>query len=83
MALQTRGTTPQLFDNVDKDVFAIFGDTLKELPNIWRQVINVKKSDRKFERVMSMTGVGAVRAPRCTSQRGRVAPADEPRAAQP
>ena len=60
MALQTRGTTPQLFDNVDKDVFAIFGDTLKELPNIWRQVINVKKSDRKFERVMSMTGVGDI-----------------------
>jgi len=60
MALQTRGTTPQLFDNVDKDVFAIFGDTLKELPNLWRQVINVKKSDRKFERVLSMTGVGDI-----------------------
>src|SRR5687768_16659015 len=60
MAIQVRGTTPQLFDNVDKDVFAIFGDTLKELPNLWRQVINVKKSDRKFERVMSMTGVGDI-----------------------
>ena len=60
MALQTRGTTPQLYDNIDKDVFAIFGDTLKELPNLWRQVINVKKSDRKFERVLSMTGVGDI-----------------------
>lgn len=60
MAIQVRGGTPQLFDNVDKDVFALLGDALKELPNRWKQVINVKKSDRKFERVMSMTGVGDI-----------------------
>ncbi|SCU82309.1 hypothetical protein CNECB9_4140003 [Cupriavidus necator] len=30
-----------------------------------------------------VTGVVAVRAQRCTSRRGRLAPADEPRAAQP
>ena len=60
MAIQTRGLTPQLFDNVDKDVFTLLFDAQKELPNKWRQVINVKTSDRKFERVMSMTGISGI-----------------------
>lgn len=60
MALQTRGITPQLFDNVDKDIFTLLFDANKELEKIYPQVIDVKKSDRKFERVMSMTGVGDI-----------------------
>ena len=60
MALQTRGTAPSLNDNIDKEVFTLLFDKQKELPNFWRQVINVKKSDRKFERVMSMVGVGDI-----------------------
>ncbi len=60
MAFQTRGVTPQLFDNVDKSIFTLLFDANKELENIWRQVIDVKTSDRKFERVMSMTGVGDI-----------------------
>lgn len=60
MAIQNRGVTPQLFDNVDKSVFTLLFDANKELENIWRQVIDVKTSDRKFERVMSMTGVGDI-----------------------
>ena len=60
MAIQTRGQTPQLFDNVDKDVITLLFDAQKELENFWRQVITVKKSDRKFERVLSMVGVGDI-----------------------
>ena len=60
MAIQVRGTTPSLFDNVDKDVFTLLYDSQKELENFWRQVLSVKKSDRKFERVMSMTGVSTI-----------------------
>lgn len=60
MAIQTRGTFVELYDNIDKEVFGLLGSALKELENKWRQVINVKTSDRKFERVMSVTGVGDI-----------------------
>lgn len=60
MALQVRGTTPSLSDNIDKEVFTLLFDSQKELPNFWKQVINVKKSDRKFERVLSMVGVSDI-----------------------
>jgi hypothetical protein len=60
MAIQNRGITPQLFDNVDKDIFTLLFDANKELEKIYTQVIDVKTSDRKFERVMSMTGVGDI-----------------------
>src|SRR6185436_13714311 len=60
MALQTRGTFPGLYDNVDKDIFTLLKGALKELPPIWSRVIGEKKSDRKFERVLSVTGVGDI-----------------------
>jgi hypothetical protein len=60
MAIQTRGQFTELYDNIDKSVFTILFDAQKELENLWRQVINVKTSDRKFERVMSVTGVGDI-----------------------
>lgn len=60
MAIQTRGTFTELCDNIDKSVFTILFDAQKELPAIWRDLINVKTSDRKFERVMSVTGVGDI-----------------------
>lgn len=60
MAVQVRGTTPQLYDNIDKDVFALLKDKFNELPNIWKSLYNVKSSDRKFERTLSMTGVGDI-----------------------
>ena len=60
MAIQTRGTFTELYDNIDKSVFTILFDAQKELPAIWRDLINVKTSDRKFERVMSVTGVGDI-----------------------
>jgi len=48
---QTRGTWAELYDNVDKTVMGVMFNQLKELPPIWREVYNVKSSDRKFERV--------------------------------
>jgi len=60
MAIQTRGTFTELYDNIDKAVFTILFDAQKERPAIWRKLVNVKKSDRKFERVMSVTGVGDI-----------------------
>jgi len=60
MAVQVRGTTPQFFDNVDKEVTTLLKSAMKELPPLWTQVINEKKSDRKFERVLSVTGVGDI-----------------------
>lgn len=57
---QTRGTFAELYDNVDKSVFVLLGEALKELPKIWSKVYNVKTSDKKFERVMSVTGMGDI-----------------------
>ena len=60
MAVQVRGTTPQFFDNVDKEVITLLKGVMKENPPLWTQVINEKKSDRKFERVLSVVGVGDI-----------------------
>lgn len=60
MAVQTRGTFPELTDNVDKSIVTLLFDSAKELPNIWKQHINVKTSEKRFERVMSVTGVGDI-----------------------
>jgi hypothetical protein len=57
---QTRGTFTELYDNVDKSVFVLLGEALKELPKIWSKVYNVKTSDKKFERVLSVTGMGDI-----------------------
>lgn len=60
MAVQTRGTFVELNDNVDKEIFTLLFDSNKELPNIWKKVVNVLTSKRKFERVLSVTGVGDI-----------------------
>jgi len=60
MAIQTRGTFSELYDNVDKQVNTLLFTALKELPAIWREYINVKDSKRRFERVMSVTGVSTI-----------------------
>lgn len=60
MSVQTRGTFEALYDNVDKDIFTLLFDSNKELPAIWRKVVDVKPSKRKFERVLSVTGVGDI-----------------------
>src|SRR5574342_823486 len=57
---QTRGTFAELYDNIDKAVFTLLFDAQKELPRLWTKVYNVQKSDKKFERVLSVTGMGDV-----------------------
>jgi len=51
---QTRGSLPALYDNIDKDIITLVGDTLKELPKVWREIYRIKTSKRKFERSVSM-----------------------------
>lgn len=57
---QTRGTFAELYDNLDKAVFTLLFDAGKELPKLWTKVYNVQTSDKKFERVLSVTGMGDV-----------------------
>lgn len=60
MAAQVRGVFPELYDNVDKDLKTIIFDALEELAPIYKGYFNMKKSDRKFERVVSVTPFGDV-----------------------
>ena len=55
---QVRGTFPELNDNVDKELFSIMKDRLKELPKIYTNVYNVRTSDRKFERIVTYVPMG-------------------------
>ena len=57
---QTRGTFAELYDNIDKAVYTLLFDAQKELPRIWTKLYNVKSSDKKFERIMTVTGMGDV-----------------------
>ena len=60
MAVQTRGTFPELNDNIDKTIFTLLFDARKELPTKWRDLFQVRTSKRKFERVMGVVGVGDI-----------------------
>lgn len=57
---QTRGTWTELYDNVEKTIKTVIRDSLRELPPIWRQYYNVLDSDKKFERVHTITPFGDV-----------------------
>jgi hypothetical protein len=58
--MQTRGAFPELYDRVEKTVRTIIFDSLSELKPIYTQYCNMKTSDRKFERVVSVTPFGDV-----------------------
>jgi len=58
--MQVRGTFSQLYDNVDKTVYALLGKQLRELQPIWTQIYNRKDSNRKFERFLTVTPFGDV-----------------------
>lgn len=60
LGAQVRGTFTELYDNIDKTVKTVLRDSLKELKPIWKQYYNVLDSDRKFERVMTVTPFGDV-----------------------
>ena len=55
---QTRGIFDALYDNVDKTIYGIMKQQLSELPRIYPQVFNIKKSDRKFERIVTYVPFG-------------------------
>jgi hypothetical protein len=55
---QTRGVFDALYDNVDKSLYAVMKDRLKELARIYPDYYNVKTSDRKFERIVSYVPFG-------------------------
>lgn len=57
---QVRGIFPELYDNIDKEVRSVLKDALKELPPIFPSYYNMRTSDRKFERVMTITPFGDV-----------------------
>ncbi|MCR4339557.1 MAG: hypothetical protein NUW01_06685, partial [Gemmatimonadaceae bacterium] len=60
MAVQVRGTFTELYDGVDKTIKTIISDALSELSPIYKQYCNMKSSDKKFERVVSVTPFGDV-----------------------
>jgi len=57
---QVRGTFAALYDNVDKVVTGILRDSLNELPAVWKKYFDIKSSDRKFERIQTVTPFGDV-----------------------
>ncbi len=57
---QTRGSWNELYDNVDKEIFGVMMQQLKELPAIYTRYYNSKSSDRKFERVHTIVPFGDV-----------------------
>lgn len=57
---QVRGTFPELYDNVEKTVRTIIFDALTELAPIYKDYTNMKTSNKKFERVVSVTPFGNV-----------------------
>ena len=60
MAVQTRGTFIELSDNQDKSIYTLLFDARKELPIRWRELIQEKKSKRRFETTLSVVGVGDI-----------------------
>ena len=55
---QVRGTNPDLYDNVDKTIYGVMKDKLKELNRIYTEYYNIKTSDRKFERIVTYVPFG-------------------------
>lgn len=60
--MQTRGTFPGLYDNIDKVVFTVAKTTLKALPSIANQYFRQETSDRKFEQRLPYAGFTTVPA---------------------
>lgn len=60
MAIQTRGNFAELSDNFDKSIYTLLFDARKELPNRWKESIQEKKSKKRFERTLSVVGVGDI-----------------------
>lgn len=57
---QTRGTFAALYDNRDREVYALLGEQLKKLPAIHEKYFNLETSDRKFETTTGVAGFTTV-----------------------
>jgi len=57
---QTRGAWTELSDNVEKQIFGVMFQQLKELPSIHRRYYNTKTSNKKFERIHTLVPFGDV-----------------------
>jgi hypothetical protein len=57
---QVRGTFTELYDSVEKTIRTIVFDSLSELKPIYKDYTNMKSSDKKFERITSVTPFGDV-----------------------
>ena len=57
---QTRGTFSELHDNLDRTVYTLLGKEWKERKKIWTQIYDVKKSKKRSEVFMTVTGVGDI-----------------------
>ena len=58
--MQVRGTYAALYDSVEKTIKTIIFDALQELPPIYKGYYNMKTSNKKFERVNTVTPFGDV-----------------------
>src|SRR3990167_6126047 len=57
---QTRGTFAELHDNLDRAVYTLLGKEYKELSPTWRKYYKVKTSQKRYELVLTVTGMGDV-----------------------
>jgi len=60
MAIQTRGTVAEFYDNLDRTVFTLLGKEQKERKKIFTQVYDEKTSKKRSEIVMTVMGVGDI-----------------------
>jgi|TARA_R110002110_G_scaffold344363_6_gene554346 hypothetical protein len=60
MAAQTRGQLSQLHDNTDRKIYVMYQKQLKELPDIWKRVTQVKQSNRQTEISLPIVGFGDI-----------------------
>lgn len=58
--MQVRGTLPALYDNVDKVVMGLLGQSVKEIPTIYTQIYKRVKIDTKFKRYVTTAPFGDV-----------------------
>lgn len=57
---QSRGTFTELHDNTDRTVYTLLAKEWRERKKIWTQLFDVKRSKKRSEIIMTVTGVGDI-----------------------
>lgn len=57
---QTRGTSSEFHDNLDRNIFGMLGKEYKALDPIWRKYFDIKTADKRSELVTGVVGMGDV-----------------------